>query len=272
MGERRGIEREQRIGVRFQPREQLRVADERVLDHLGEARAQFARRQRPERRGVRDHRLRLVEGTDEVLAARMVHAGLAADRRVDLREQRGRHLHEADAALVAGGGEARHVADHPAAQGDDEIVAREAVGDQRVDDARDGVERLVALAVGQHDLEERRGIRTARGRPSRLQARRMERSHDVVGDHRDLAGTARTAEQRTEQRGVAQQAVADEDRVGAVAESDRERGRRGVHGGSIRSADAGTGWPQARSPATMRRTTSLTWLPSVWTVTAATSA
>jgi hypothetical protein len=154
---------------------------------------------------------------------------------------------------------------------DDQVVAREAVGDERIDDARDGLERLVPFAVGQHDLEQRGGgVGAARGRPGRLQARRMQRPDDVVGHHRDLAYATGTGEQPPEQRGVAQQAVADEDRVGAVAESDRERRRRGVHGGSIRSA--GTGWPQARSPSTMRRTTSLTWLPSVWTVTAATSA
>ena len=83
------------------------------------------------------------------LPPRMVDAGLAADRGVDLREQRRRHLHEVDAALVAGGGEAGHVADDAAAERDDAGVAVEAGGDQRVEDARDVAERLVLLAVGQ---------------------------------------------------------------------------------------------------------------------------
>ena len=72
---------------------------------------------------VGEHATRLVERADHVLAARVVDAGLAADRGVDLREQRGRHLHEVDAALVAGGGEAGHVADHAAAERDDAGVA-----------------------------------------------------------------------------------------------------------------------------------------------------
>ena len=40
-------------------------------------------------------RARLVERADHVLAERVVDAGLAAHRGVDLRQQRGRHLHEA---------------------------------------------------------------------------------------------------------------------------------------------------------------------------------
>ncbi len=47
-----------------------------------------------ERIGVGDDRRGLVECADQVLAARVIDAGLAADRRIDLREQRGRQLHD----------------------------------------------------------------------------------------------------------------------------------------------------------------------------------
>ena len=47
-----------------------------------------------------------------------VHAGLAADRAVDLRQQRGRHLHERQAAQRGRRGEAGEIADHAAAQRD----------------------------------------------------------------------------------------------------------------------------------------------------------
>ena len=74
--------------------DERRIEREAVLDHLGEAGAQLAVGQRVEGGDVRDHRPRLVERADHVLAARVVDRGLAADRGVDLREQRGRHLHE----------------------------------------------------------------------------------------------------------------------------------------------------------------------------------
>ena len=41
---------------------------------------------------VDQHGERLMKRADQVLAAHQVHAGLAADRRVHLREQRGRDL------------------------------------------------------------------------------------------------------------------------------------------------------------------------------------
>jgi hypothetical protein len=102
-----------------------------VLDHLGETGAQLPLRQRRERVRVGEHELRLVERADHVLAARMVDRGLAAHRRVDLREQRRRHLDERHAALVGRGGEAGEVADHAAAERHDRGVPVAAVREQR---------------------------------------------------------------------------------------------------------------------------------------------
>ena len=68
--------------------------------------------------GVGQHQARLMEGADQVLALRRVDAGLAADGGVDLRQQRGRHLHEGHAAAHDAGGEARQIADHAAAERD----------------------------------------------------------------------------------------------------------------------------------------------------------
>ena len=62
------------------------------------------------------HGARLVERSDHVLAERVIDAGLAADRRIHLREQRRRHLHERHPALVDRRGEAGDVADHAAAE------------------------------------------------------------------------------------------------------------------------------------------------------------
>ena len=89
-----------------------------------------------------------MEGADEVLAVARVDAGLAADRGIDLREERGRHLHEAHAAAHDGGGEAREVADHAAAERDDEIAALDPRGEDRVADP-------LELAIGFRGLARR---------------------------------------------------------------------------------------------------------------------
>ena len=92
------------------------AGDQRGLDHLGPARGELLRRQRRERGRVDEHRRRLVVGAGVVLALRQVDAGLAPVGGVDLRDERRRHLHDRDAALVGGGAEAREVADDAAAE------------------------------------------------------------------------------------------------------------------------------------------------------------
>ena len=125
MRQRCRVEAPQVVDVLLEPGEERRVDDDAVLDDLGEAGGELARRQRCERAGIREHRDRLMERADHVLAARMVDGRLAADRGVDLREQRRRHLHEIDAALVARGDVARQVADDAAAERDEAAVAVE---------------------------------------------------------------------------------------------------------------------------------------------------
>ena len=75
-----------------------------------------------------------MKGAEQVLAMRRVDAGLAADRGIDLRQQRGRHLHEIDAAADDRCGKAGEIADHAAAERDDEIVALDLRRDQRFAD------------------------------------------------------------------------------------------------------------------------------------------
>ena len=66
-----------------------------------------------------------MKDADEVLALRRVDAGLAADRTVDLREQRRRDLNEANAATQDAGGKAGKIADDAAAERHDEVAAFE---------------------------------------------------------------------------------------------------------------------------------------------------
>ena len=68
-------------------------------------------------------RRRLVERPDEVLALGQVDAGLAADRRVDLGDERRRDLDERDAAQVRRGEEPGRVAERAAADRDERLAA-----------------------------------------------------------------------------------------------------------------------------------------------------
>ena len=107
----------------FEVGEQFGVERHAVLDHFAQSGAILARREGVERRGVDQHAERLEERPDHVLRLRQIDADLAADGAVDLGEQRRRDLQEADAAGVGGGDEAGQVADHSAADGDDQRTA-----------------------------------------------------------------------------------------------------------------------------------------------------
>jgi hypothetical protein len=84
--------------------------------------------------GIGDHQHRLMERAEQVLALRRVDAGLAADRGIDLRQQRGRHLHEIDAAAQDRRRKAGEIADHAAAERNHQIVALDPGRDQRLGD------------------------------------------------------------------------------------------------------------------------------------------
>ena len=131
--------------------------------------------------GIGEYGRGLMKGTNEVLAARMIDAGLAAHRRVHLGQQGGRHLHEGDAALVTGSGESGHVADHATAQRDDAGIAAESICDQHVEHARDVRERLVHLAIRQRHFDAA-SRRERGGEPGGVQ-----RAHGRIGHQQDVA-------------------------------------------------------------------------------------
>ena len=130
-----GIAREERRQVGGDAIEQRPAGDHAVLDDFVQPGAELAARQRRQQRRIDDDRERLVEGADQVLAERVVDADLAADRAVDLRQQRRRHLDDRDAAQVGRRGEAGDVADDAAADGDDRRWRDPPRADQRVVDA-----------------------------------------------------------------------------------------------------------------------------------------
>ena len=79
--------REHRPPVFLQPVEKIRVVNQPVFGNFRVAGAEFARRQGVEHAGVRQHQDGLVERADKILAMGGINAGLAADGRVNLRQQ-----------------------------------------------------------------------------------------------------------------------------------------------------------------------------------------
>ena len=92
--------RRDRRPVRLEKLEQALVAECRHLDRLAEGGPELALGERLKQRDVDDHRDRLMERAEEVLPLGQVDAGLAADRRIDLGDERGRNLDERHAAQV----------------------------------------------------------------------------------------------------------------------------------------------------------------------------
>ena len=145
------VAREQPLERLLRPIQQLEIKQRRHLDHLEQPGPQFADRQRAQAVDVGKHKARMVEGADRVLAAGQVDPGLAADRGVDLGQQRGRNLDVVDAAQEAGGDEASQIAHRTAAEGHHPTVTLAAALEHLPPDRGGGLDRLRRLAVGHLD-------------------------------------------------------------------------------------------------------------------------
>ena len=120
------------LPVLLQPGEERGIAEQPVFGNFGIACAEFPFRQRVEQCRICNDQNRLMERADEILALARIDSGLAADRRVDLRKQCRRHLHEIETAPGACSREPCKIADHAAAKRYDEIVAFDTRGDDRL--------------------------------------------------------------------------------------------------------------------------------------------
>jgi hypothetical protein len=125
-----------------------------------------------------------VERTDQVLARRGVHAGLAADGRVDHAQQAGGYLHDAHPAQPARGDEAGEVGHRPTTDPDHGVGTGEPGGTQCVPAPGGHLDRLARLRVGY--LQRQRpdpGVTERIGDPGRevLERRGVQ--------HGDLGGT-----------------------------------------------------------------------------------
>ena len=125
-----------------------------MLDGFGPAGAQLPLGQGLEYRHVGQDELRLVEGSDEVLALGKIYGRLAADSGVHHREQAGRHLREGETSQIGRRDESGEVANDSAADSEDQVTALSLeTSEPRVDVLR-GRERLVLLSR-RHDEQVR---------------------------------------------------------------------------------------------------------------------
>ncbi len=141
-----GVEGDDGPAVLFEPVEKAAITEHAVFENFGITGAKFAFGQRAQRAQIGQHQRRLVERADQILARRGVDRGLAADRTVDLRQQRGGQLHEAAAALEDRAGKAGQVADHAAAQREDMVAAFDTLIQQPVGQPGETVPALRCFA------------------------------------------------------------------------------------------------------------------------------
>ena len=203
---------------RFEILKQLRVADHPVLDHLRHAGAEFPLRQRGEGGGVDQHQPRLVEGADQVLAARVVDAGLATDGGVHHRQQGGGNLHHGDTPQPGGCGKTAHVTHHTAAEGHEQGAPLQPLAKSLVVDARHRGRCFLLFSRLQHQG----GGQQARPLQARQQHGAVMAVHHRVADHQNPC--ARREAQRPDPLPQAlQQTLPDQDGIGLLPQLHRDR-------------------------------------------------
>ena len=186
------IEATQGVHVVFQPGQERLVANQPVLDDFRQPCGQFAGRKGIEGLRIDQHQIGLIEGTDHVLAQRMVDPGFAAHGRINLREQGGWHLDKVDTALIASGGKPGHVTNHATTKGNHRGAPVMAGCEQAIENQLQGFPVFERFAIGQDDRQHRIP-RQAAG-----QALKIEGSHGGVGHNRHLAtGDVRSQQPRS---------------------------------------------------------------------------
>ena len=105
--------------------------------------------------GVAQHRPRLPESPDQILALGQVDPGLSADGRIDLGQQRGGDVHVGGAPVEGCRREPGQVGDDAAPHGDDDVGTAEAAAGEPPAQILDHAERLGLLAVGNGEPVER---------------------------------------------------------------------------------------------------------------------
>ena len=141
-----------RLALRLEQLEQPLVAEGGHLRRLAERGPEVARRKRTEKRDVGNDGRRLVERPDEVFALGKVDSGLAADRAVDLGEERRRDLDERDAAKVGRGEEPGRVTERAPSDRDQRLTAFDPPPGELARRLLDDRQPLCVLTLGKEEL------------------------------------------------------------------------------------------------------------------------
>src|SRR4029453_15406536 len=94
-----------------------------MLDDLREPLIELARRQRFQDIEIGNYQRGLMESADQIFPCARIHTGFSADRAVHHRQERCWNLNVWNSAVINRRHEARNVADHPAAETNDERLS-----------------------------------------------------------------------------------------------------------------------------------------------------
>ncbi len=103
------------LHVLLKHREHLRVRDNGVLDDLRESAAEFTVGKRAQQFRIGKHQQGRIERSDQVFPLRKIDSGLATDGAVHLGDERRRDVHKFHTAQEDGSGKTGYIADHAAA-------------------------------------------------------------------------------------------------------------------------------------------------------------
>jgi hypothetical protein len=173
VGEQVVVTAQPREGRPLDPGEEIGIGDDGRLDRLGQPGPEVAVGERAQQRRIADDEFGLGEGPGHVLVSVDVHPVLAADARVDLPEQRRGDEPEPQAPHVSRRGEARHVGDDAAADGQHEGRPVDAQFDEPAVDPLHAPERLAPLARA----DEHRIVTLREGAPVPRDVRVDDRDH-----------------------------------------------------------------------------------------------
>ena len=126
----------QRLPLGFQPVKKRRIAEQPVFHHLAITGKEIARLERAKNGRIGQHQRGLMKGPHKVFALRYVDSGLAAHRTVHLRQQRCRDLHKSHTPTQDCGCKAHQIANHSAAQSDNNVFAFDLLIQHPIDAAR----------------------------------------------------------------------------------------------------------------------------------------
>ena len=178
------------------------VKEDGGFDDLGAAVPEDIHGEGGEAVGVAQDQTGLPEGTRQIFTCGQVDGGLAADAGIHRRQKGGGHLDEPHAPLVAGGGKARQIANHAAAQGHEDIGPGQMVFSQKVQQFQNGFPILAGFPGGEY---EDTGLKS-RQMEAGIRRRSVEGPDIAVADDADLLRSAQGGELHAQLR---QQAGAD---------------------------------------------------------------